>query len=97
MTSLSTDKESKEHLLADTGGSALTDEDSSRSVNKGSSGGGDGASSASREASRVAKISAAAFYAGASIMIMVVNKQVLTGYKFPSFQVRNNFEIDDDK
>ena len=32
---------------------------------------------------------AALFYATASIMIMLVNKQVLTGFKFPSFQVRN--------
>lgn len=30
---------------------------------------------------------AALFYATASIMIMLVNKQVLTGFKFPSFQV----------
>jgi len=30
---------------------------------------------------------AALFYALASIMIMVVNKQVLTGFRFPSFQV----------
>jgi len=33
------------------------------------------------------KILAALFYALASIMIMLVNKQVLTGLKFPSFQV----------
>jgi len=33
------------------------------------------------------KILAALFYALASIMIMLVNKQVLTGFKFPSFQV----------
>lgn len=40
-----------------------------------------------KEASVYAKSLAALFYALASIMIMIVNKQVLTGYQFPSFQV----------
>ena len=40
-----------------------------------------------KEVSQYAKVFAALFYAVASIMIMVVNKQVLTGYEFPSFQV----------
>lgn len=33
------------------------------------------------------RVSSAAFYAFASFMIMVVNKRILTVYKFPSFQV----------
>lgn len=37
------------------------------------------------EASRFAKISSAIFYGLASFLITVVNKQVLTSYKFPSF------------
>ena len=40
-----------------------------------------------KEISMVARVSAALFYALASIMIMLINKQVLTGFKFPSFQV----------
>jgi len=47
----------------------------------------EGQGRATREASRMAKVSAALFYALASIMIMLVNKQVLTGFKFPSFQI----------
>ena len=35
-----------------------------------------------------ARIGAAVFYGASSFMIMVVNKQVLTMNKFPSFQVR---------
>jgi solute carrier family 35 len=37
------------------------------------------------ESSRFAKISSAIFYGLASFLITVVNKQVLTSYKFPSF------------
>jgi solute carrier family 35 protein len=33
------------------------------------------------------RILTAVFYGAASFLIMVVNKQVLTVYKFPSFQV----------
>jgi len=33
------------------------------------------------------KVAAALFYGVSSFMIMVVNKRVLTVYKFPSFQV----------
>ena len=34
------------------------------------------------------RVSSAVFYAVASFMIMVINKRILTVYKFPSFQVR---------
>ena len=33
------------------------------------------------------RVSSAVFYAVASFMIMVINKRILTVYKFPSFQV----------
>ena len=39
------------------------------------------------------RVSSAAFYAFASFMIMVVNKRILTVYKFPSFQVRIDISI----
>jgi len=41
---------------------------------------------ATRETSLLSRVLAALFYALASIMIMFVNKQVLTGFDFPSFQ-----------
>ena len=35
----------------------------------------------------ILRVSSALFYALASFMIMVINKRILTVYKFPSFQV----------
>ena len=35
----------------------------------------------------ILRVSSAAFYALASFMIMVINKRILTVYKFPAFQV----------
>ena len=39
------------------------------------------------ESSLFLRISSAAFYGTASFMITVINKRILTVYKFPSFQV----------
>ena len=42
------------------------------------------------DASLFLRISSAAFYGTASFMITVINKRILTVYKFPSFQVSLN-------
>jgi len=45
------------------------------------------------EKSLFMRILTAVFYGVASFMIMVVNKQVLTVHKFPSFQVKIGLKI----